>query len=87
MKMKTLVEYLKDLRAHYDCVMYDQTFEPISIYRRRWIAIREVVGLRWADLMCRWRGHDYDTDGFDYVESGGEGFTCTRCGHSFTAWH
>lgn len=41
-----------------------------------------IIGLR-----CRLFGHDYDTDGVDYPESGGEGFTCTRCGHGFTAWH
>ncbi len=84
-----IIEYVKDLRAHFDCVMYDQSFEEpvLPLWWRRWVAVREVVGMRWADLICRWRGHDYDTNGCDYVESGGEGFTCTRCGHSFTAWH
>jgi hypothetical protein len=37
--------------------------------------------------LCRFKGHDYRPDGRDYIESGGEGFSCTRCGANFMAWH
>jgi hypothetical protein len=37
--------------------------------------------------LCNRFGHDFTTNGCDYVEDGGEGFTCERCGYSFTAWH
>lgn len=43
--------------------------------------------VRYARLLCKLRQHDYQPDGRDFPEDGGEGFTCTRCGHSFTAWH
>jgi hypothetical protein len=49
-----------------------------------WFVWRE----RLLPLVCRVRGrHSYEPNGCDYVDSGGEGFTCTRCGRSFTAWH
>jgi hypothetical protein len=38
-------------------------------------------------VVCKLRGHDFTTNGCDYPEDGGEGFSCQRCGYSFTAWH
>lgn len=40
-----------------------------------------------AELLCKELGHAYEPDGVDFIDSGGEGFTCRRCGNSFTAWH
>jgi hypothetical protein len=37
--------------------------------------------------ICRFRDHNFMPDGHDVPESGGEGFSCTRCGASFMAWH
>lgn len=56
-------------------------------WRRRFAVLVEVGYLLWMEMLCRLHGHDFDTNGVDYVEDGGEGFTCKRCGYSFTAWH
>lgn len=38
-------------------------------------------------ILCHYRGHAFLPDGRNVPESGGEGFTCHRCGKSFMAWH
>ena len=56
----------------------------------RWTKLQAAwkVANNYADrLYCYLFDHDYTTDGADYPDSGGEGFTCKHCGHSFTAWH
>ena len=55
-------------------------FERMTI---RW----DVLRMRVDATICEWRGHDYTTSGVDYPDSGGEGFACRRCGHTFIAWH
>lgn len=57
-------------------------------FRTFWLCARfELRSFYLFNVLCRFRGHDYTTNGCDYIESGGEGFSCVRCGHSFTAWH
>lgn len=81
---------VRDLRDHYNANMCEWAFEapgePITL-RMKWITLRGVIADRLRATACEFLGHDYTPDGCDYVESGGEGFTCNRCGHGFTAWH
>lgn len=78
-----------EIRDHFDALVYEQAFDDPAapMWLRRWRAATEVVRVRVLDMICRVRGHRYEPDGADYLESGGEGFSCARCGHSFTAWH
>lgn len=80
----------RDIRDHFRSEMCSWAFEapgePITL-RMRYSSFRYVIMCRVYVAICDVRGHDYDADGVDYPESGGEGFTCKRCGHGFTAWH
>jgi len=51
--------------------------------RSAWFTVKSLF----SAFTCFLLNHSYLPDGADYIESGGEGFSCTRCGHSFTAWH
>lgn len=81
--MLGMVEHYRAVRAELN------TFGPWFDERGplAFIAWRRVLAMRWAATVCEIKGHDYQSDGADYPDSGGEGFTCERCGRSFTAWH
>lgn len=94
--------YLKPryLADHFDALVsdgyyerfMDGTIEGQTEDLLQWAAVRvdatiELVKRTWKMIVCDVRGHDYKPDGVDFIDSGGEGFSCERCGHSFTAWH
>jgi len=87
---------LKDIRQHLAEALYHAGFDNgyLDEDERTWLdnfprlaAVWSVFTMRFLATVCEVRGHDYQNDGGDYPDSGGEGFTCQRCGHSFTAWH
>ncbi len=88
-KLRHLTD-LRDMRDHFRSEMsswaYEAPGERITL-RMRLTSLRFVLACRFNATVCEFRGHDYEPDGADYIDSGGEGFSCARCGHSFTAWH
>lgn len=83
-----------DIKDHWKSDMCHLTWESDGARWTWWdniyygiVAAKDVFKMRWLATVCEFRGHDYETDGRDYPEDGGEGFTCKRCGYSFTAWH
>lgn len=74
----------KLINDHFDSLMRDE--DNRQWFPRFWAAM-ELIKRMSFEIICQWRGHSYEPDGCDYVESGGEGFYCKRCGISFTAWH
>ncbi len=95
--MTTVFKHLlnpRDLREHYAAALLDCRFERYCAgqsdsarWSDRFTAAWFVFVTRYHAAVCDLRGHDYDTNGCDYPQDGGEGFTCARCGYSFTAWH
>lgn len=73
----------RDLQYHY----YDWHGEVIHGRLGWWQALAHDSWWMFKVWYCEKRGHDYHPDGRDFPESGGEGFSCRRCGHSFMAWH
>jgi hypothetical protein len=80
----------RSIRDHYNSLTYHYILDSLDgtlTKRERSILLWDVIKDRLDAAICELKGHDYDTNGHDYPEDGGEGFTCRRCGHSFVAWH
>jgi hypothetical protein len=73
---------------HHAAMSFEIQYHDGKSARRAWFeAWYWIYRDRIGAIICELRGHDFETNGCDYVESGGEGFSCQRCGYSFTAWH
>jgi hypothetical protein len=55
---------------------------PVRVIQAGYMVLAEPL-VHWLarEIICRFRGHDYEHDGWAGPESGGESWCCRRCGH------
>ncbi len=64
---------------------YERACEGTPPMRARYVTARACVGMVYGAGVCACVGHKFeDEGGWAGPESGGESFTCARCGYS---WH
>lgn len=81
--MRSFIDHVRyNLRT--DIEYWRFTHPTRTLFSFPWAgAVWDMIRVSW----CYIHGHSYEPDGIDFPESGGEGFTCRRCGCSFIAWH